>query len=195
MKKLGYGLVLVLMLVLAACGHTEGKDSKKKESTETTAGHHQNEEMSEDHESMDHSSSGDIPKDLQATKDPKYPIGSKATIETDHMKGMKGAKATIVGAFNTTAYTVSYDPTNGGKRVENHKWVIQEEIKGGNKAMKPGDQVTLEADHMKGMKGAKAEIGSVKNTTVYMIDYVPTTGGEKVKNHKWVTEDELSPVK
>ncbi len=45
---------------------------------------------------------------------------------------------------------------------------------------------------MKGMDGATAEIDSGEPTTVYMIDYTPTSGGEKVTNHKWVTESELS---
>ncbi|HLR51893.1 MAG TPA: YdhK family protein, partial [Candidatus Avamphibacillus sp.] len=45
---------------------------------------------------------------------------------------------------------------------------------------------------MKGMEGATAEIESSEKTTVYMIDYTPTTGGEEVKNHKWVTDSELS---
>ncbi len=45
---------------------------------------------------------------------------------------------------------------------------------------------------MKGMKGAKATIDSAEKTTVYMVDYTPTTGGKKVKNHKWVTESALS---
>jgi hypothetical protein len=35
-------------------------------------------------------------------------------------------------------------------------------------------------------------IDSAEHTTVYMVDYMPTTGGEMVKNHKWVTESELS---
>lgn len=48
---------------------------------------------------------------------------------------------------------------------------------------------------MKDMKGATAQINSAEHTTVYMIDYTPTTGGDKVKNHKWVTEDELSAIK
>ncbi|MGV2448111.1 UNVERIFIED_CONTAM: DUF1541 domain-containing protein, partial [Bacillus sp. ATCC 13368] len=30
--------------------------------------------------------------------------------------------------------------------------------------------------------------------TVYMVDFTPTSGGEEVKNHKWVTESELSPA-
>lgn len=46
---------------------------------------------------------------------------------------------------------------------------------------------------MKGLKGEKATIDFGKKTTVYMIDYTPTTGGERVTNHKWVTEAELSP--
>jgi hypothetical protein len=45
------------------------------------------------------------------------------------------------------------------------------------------------------MKGATAEIDSAEKTTVYMVDFTPTTGGEEVKNHQWVTESELSPVK
>lgn len=41
------------------------------------------------------------------------------------------------------------------------------------------------------MKGATAEIESAEQTTVYMVDYTPTDGGEVVTNHKWVTEEEL----
>ena len=106
---------------------------------------------------------------------------------------MKGAEATIVGAYDTIAYVVSYTPTTGGEKVTNHKWVIQEEIKdAGTEEIASGTEVTLEADHMEGMKGATAEIESAEKTTVYMVDYTPTTGGEKVTNHKWVTESELS---
>ena len=46
---------------------------------------------------------------------------------------------------------------------------------------------------MEGMNGATATIESVEDTTVYMIDFEPTTGEDMVRNHKWVTEDELSP--
>src|SRR5699024_1454381 len=103
------------------------------------------------------------------------------------MKGMKGAEGTIVGAYSTNVYAISYTPTTGGERVDNHKWVIQEEIKDtDNEVLDPGTEVTLEADHMKGMEGANATVDSVEETTVYMIDYTPTTGGEEVTNHKWV---------
>lgn len=46
---------------------------------------------------------------------------------------------------------------------------------------------------MEGMDDAPATIEALKPTTVYMIDYEPTMGGNPIKNHKWVTEDELSP--
>ncbi|RXZ02804.1 hypothetical protein DMO16_22275 [Fictibacillus sp. S7] len=146
------------------------------------------------HEGMNHSSSGEVPKGLKEAKNPKYKVGSQAIITASHMPGMNGAKAKIVGAYDTTAYAVTYTPTTGGKRVKNHKWVIQEEIQNaGNKTLKPGTKIKLNADHMKGMKGASAVIDSAETTIVYMVDYTTTTGGEKVKNHKWVTESELQP--
>ncbi|WLV24166.1 YdhK family protein [Aciduricibacillus chroicocephali] len=204
LKKLTFGIVLILMLILTACGQNNGANDKKEEKQQTTENENKTEkvsktdhsDMEEDHSMMEHSDSGEIPKGLKEAQNPKYPVSGKAMIETDHMEGMKGAEATIVGAFDTTAYVVSYDPTTGGKRVENHKWVVQQEIKdAGDKDLKPGDKVVIVADHMKGMEGANAVIDSAEQTTVYMIDYDPTTGGKEVKNHKWVTEDELSPVK
>ncbi|MFP3471840.1 YdhK family protein, partial [Micrococcus sp. SIMBA_144] len=79
-------------------------------------------------EEMEHSGSSEVPEGLKRAENPTYPKSSKAIIETDHMKGMKGAEATISGAFETTSYVVSYMPTNGGELVENHKWVIHEEL-------------------------------------------------------------------
>ena len=142
-----------------------------------------------DMEGMVHDDSGEIPEGLKEAENPTYNVGETATITDGHMEGMEGAEATIVGAFDTVAYEVSYDPTNGGPREENHKWVIHEEIAdAGEEPFEPGDEVTLEANHMEGMEGATATIDDAKSTTVYMIDYQPTTGGEEVKNHKWVTD-------
>jgi hypothetical protein len=108
---------------------------------------------------------------------------------------MKGAEATIVGAYDTTVYTISYTPTDGGEKVENHKWVIDEEIQdAGDEPFKPGSEVKINAEHMEGMDGVTAEIDSAEATTVYMVDFT-TTDGEEVTNHKWVTESELSPTK
>jgi hypothetical protein len=140
-----------------------------------------------------HSGTADVPKGLKEANNPSFKVGIQVVVKAHHMKGMYGAKATIVGAYDTTAYEVTYTPTTGGPVVKNHKWVIQEEIKNaGNKTLKPETEVTLEANHKEGMLGAKAIIVSAVPTTVYMIDYIPTTGGPVVKNHKWVIESELS---
>jgi hypothetical protein len=184
-------LIPAIALTLTACSDSS------PEKDDMDGMNHENKDMdssSEESMDMDHSGSGEVPEDLAVAENPTYKVGSKAILETDHMEGMKGAEATIVGAFDTTAYAVSYTPTTVGEKVENHKWVIQEEIKdAGKEPLKPGTEVTLEADHMEGMKGATAVIDSAEPTTVYMIDYTPTTDGEKVTNHKWVTESELSP--
>jgi Protein of unknown function (DUF1541) len=192
-KKVILGLGLSLSLILAACGNNNEGINQESGNNQSNSNSSAN---SESHmEEMDHSGSSEVPEGLKRAENPTYPESSKATIETDHMKGMKGAEATISGAFETTSYVVSYMPTNGGEPVENHKWVIHEELdQPDNAPLAPGTEVTLNASHMKGMEGANATIESANQTTVYMIDYMPTTGGEKVTNHKWVTEDELSPI-
>lgn len=145
------------------------------------------------HSEMNHSGSGEIPSGLKESTNPKFKVGSQAVIHADHMPGMNGAAATIVGAFETTVYSVSYTPTTGGDPVNKHKWVIHQEIKdAGDKPFEPGAKVILNADHMPGMRGATATVDTAQAMNVYMVDYTPTTGGETVKNHQWVTEDELS---
>ncbi|WP_285768398.1 YdhK family protein [Peribacillus sp. SI8-4] len=174
-------LLAALLSVLGACSTNENRDKEPIEE-----GNHS--EMD-----MDHSGSADVPEGLKAAKNPTYEVGSQAIIKTGHMDSMKGAKATVVGAFDTTAYAVSYTPTTGGDKVENHKWIIQEEIKGaGEEPYDPGAEVIINASHMKGMDGAVANIETAEKTTVYMVDFTPASGGEEVKNHQWVTESELS---
>lgn len=142
---------------------------------------------------MNHAGSGELPAGLMKANNPIYKLGEQVVIHADHMSGMNGATAKVVGAYDTIAYEVTYTPTTGGAKVPNHKWVIQEEIKNaGSTPLKPGTEVTLEADHMEGMKGAPGTIDSAVKTVVYMVDYTPTIGGEPVKNHKWVVESELS---
>lgn len=154
-----------------------------------------NHSMGMNHESMNHGSMMGAPMTMKSATNPKFAIASEAVITAndDHMMGMHGANATVRGAYATTVYTVSYTPTTGGAKVTNHKWVVHEEIAdAASQPYKVGDKVTLTADHMPGMKGAVATIDSAKQTTVYMIDFTPTTGGKMIKNHLWVTEDELS---
>ena len=157
---------------------------------------HMDEQMGdEDGHMMDHSGSGDVPDDLKEAADPLYGVGTQATINSDHMSGMKGAEATIAGAYDTTVYAVSYTPADGGEPVEDHKWVIHEELENAeDEPFTEGDEVVLNADHMQGMDGVTATIDTAQQTTVYMVDFEATDSGEQVTNHKWVTEDELTPV-
>ncbi|MGI2326756.1 YdhK family protein [Planococcus sp. YIM B11945] len=174
--------VTFLAVLLAACS------SGEKEDAHSAMNHSGTEEM----EHMEHSSSGELPEGLKKAETPTFETGSKAILQTDHMKGMNGAEATIAGVFDTTVYAISYTPTTGGERVENHKWIVQEEIKDASgEPYQEGAKVEVEADHMEGMKGSEATIDSAEQTTVYMINYT-STDGEQVKNHKWVTESELS---
>lgn len=183
MEKQLFLFIIAAALSLSACGN-DNSYGNKMSSNDTQMEH------------TLHSSSSDVPGNLKVEVNPTYKVGSEAIIQTDHMEGMKGATATIVGAFDTTAYIVSYRPTTGGFPVTNHKWIIHEEIKkAANKPYESGSEVVMEADHMKDMKGATAQINEAEQTTVYMIDYTPTTGGDQVENHKWVTEDELSAIK
>ena len=207
-KVILFALFSAVLLVLGACGNNDKRQTNEETENTEQENNQENMDMDEgqmdseegmegmDHSNMDMSSSGEVPEGLKAADNPTYPVGSKAIIQSDHMEGMKGAEATIVGAYDTTVYTVSYTPTTGGERVENHKWVIHEElIDAGEAPLDPGTEVKTEASHMEGMKGVALEIDSVEQTTVYMVDFTTTTGGEEVKNHKWVTESELSPVK
>ncbi|MWV45196.1 DUF1541 domain-containing protein [Paenibacillus sp. HJL G12] len=175
------------MIALSGCGNDAKNDAPSQDASSTM------DNMSMNNDEMNHSGSGEMPQGLKKAANPAFKVGTEAMMSADHMPGMKGAKATIVGAYDTIAYAVNYTPTTGGDPVKNHKWVIQEELKdAGDKPLDKGTKVILEADHMKGMKGAEATIESAEPTTVYMVDYTPTTGGDPVKNHKWVTESELS---
>lgn len=180
-------LSAVAAFTLAACG-----DSDEPQMTQETEPPATEESSGGDHSGMDHSGSGDIPMGLEEAADPTYPKGSTAIITAGHMEGMEGSEATIVGAFDTTVYAITYTPEGGGEPVEDHKWVIHEELEdAGSEPLAAGDEAVVIADHMEGMEGVTATIDSAEETTVYMVDFT-TADGEEVKNHKWVTESELA---
>ncbi|MDT0163572.1 YdhK family protein [Bacillus sp. AG4(2022)] len=186
MKKQLIVFLSIATLGLSGCGNDTSTENNNNEVEQEQMNH-------SEHSKMNHSLSGEVPKGLKEANNPTYLVGSAVILETDHMEGMNGAEAKIVGAYDTTVYAVSYTPTTGGEKVTNHKWVIQEDLKdAGDTLYKVGDEVTLNVNHMEGMKGVKATIDSAEQTTIYMVDYTPTTGGEKVENHQWVTGDELS---
>lgn len=135
---------------------------------------------------------GPAPEGIAAAEKPTYPVGTQVTLTTDHMEGMEGAPATVVGAYKTVAYAVNYTPTDGGPEVTNHRWVVQEELQdAGSERLADGTEVTIEADHMPGMKGATGTVASSTTQTVYMVDY--KADGMTMTNHKWVVEDEMAP--
>ncbi|WP_082892693.1 YdhK family protein [Rossellomorea aquimaris] len=186
-------ILTALFLIFGACSNNQGENKGKNDSEHDA-------EMKEEMDGMEHgdvnySGSGEVPEGLKESSIPTYEIGSKAILKDNHMEGMRNAEVTITSAYDTFVYTVTYTPTTGGDKVEEHKWVIHEELKDfRDQPYKPGEEVLLNTDHLKGMKGAIATIDSAEEMTVYMVDYTSTTSGEEVKNHKWVTESELSSV-
>lgn len=190
MKKTLFVLAAASMLALSACGggvakETTGGVSEPSEAANTDKGGHAD---------MHHSGPAELPDGLLGAESPTYPVGSKAVIAEAHMSGMEGVEVTIAGAYDTTAYIVSYTPTDGGEPVVDHKWVVHEELEGaaGKQPLAPGDEAVLMADHLSGMAGATATIDAAEHTTVYSVDFTSTTTGEQVKGHLWVTEEELA---
>ena len=205
-KRYGIFLLLSLILLLSACGNEEnqGNEESNKEAAnekEINQDDSSQENMDDDHSmeeghSHDMSSDGEIPDGLEEADNPAFNEGDQVIIEAEHAEGdepmMKGAEATVTGAFNTTAYAVSFTPTSGGEPVTDHKWVIHEELEEpGDAPLEEGTEVTLNADHMEGMEGAAATIDSAEQTTVYMLDFTTVNGDKEVTDHKWVTESEL----
>lgn len=199
MYKKQFGLLTIslgTLFVLGACsnqipsGDSNGTSPSSTATSNEMNGMSSMSNMSSEMEEMNHE--GEVPSGMVEASDPEFPVGTKVTVLTDHMPGMQDAQAEIVGAYDTTIYEVSYEPATGGEKVMNHKWVVQEELEDTKTIAKAGDTVTLTADHMAGMNGAKATVEFALTDTAYVIDYVPSDGGEPVKNHMWVTSDELS---
>ncbi|SDM02998.1 Protein of unknown function [Corynebacterium mycetoides] len=180
-------LATASIAALSACSPSEAP------STEPAPAHTEHTEHTE-HAAHNHpEDGGPVPEGMAEAADPKYAIGSTVTLNTDHMPGMQGAPATIVGAYDTTTYEVSYTPTDGGAPVTHHKWVVQEEIKdAGNEPLADGSPIVIQANHMAGMDGAEGTVDSSTDETVYVVDY--EADGMKMTNHKWVVESEIKPA-
>lgn len=202
------------VLVLAGCSsddsaNTEASRTVSETSSSATA------TSSEDHGDMDdmddvdnHGDHGDHDDDAMAGHDhladggpapegmveaanAKFPVGSEVKVLADHMPGMKGEDGKVVGVFDTTTYSVSYTPTDGSEPVKDHRWVVHEELENpGEAPLADGTEITINAEHMPGMKGAKGTVDYSTQEPVYMVDI--DDDGMKMKNHKWVTESELA---
>lgn len=189
-------LSLSTLFLLAACADETAEAPVPEVDQQTEDIIEEAESPSEEGHQMVHDESGDIPEGMMPAVNPTYFKGDPVILSTDHMPGMEGAEAEIVEAFDTIAYSVTYEDSKTGEMVEHHKWVVHEELTEADRqeeAFAVGDEVTLEAYHMPGMEGQAAVIEEVLDTTVYMVDYQPTDGGEVIRNHKWVTEEEMEP--
>ncbi|XNZ01271.1 YdhK family protein [Micrococcus luteus] len=177
-------------LVFTGCSTGGDQD----QATPSTTSQHEGHGSSSDSGGMEHPmDGGPAPEGIETAASPTYPVGTEVTLTADHMEGMDGANATIAGAYDTYTYAVNFTPSTGGEPVKDHKWVVQQEIKdAGEERLADGTEVTLEAEHMEGMKGAKATIASSTEETVYMVDY--DSDGMTMTNHKWVVESEITPA-
>ena len=177
-------------LVFTGCSTGGGQD----QGTPSTTSQHEGHGSSSDSGGMEHPmDGGPAPEGIETAASPTYPVGTEVTLTADHMEGMDGANAMIAGAYDTYTYAVDFTPSAGGEPVKDHKWVVQQEIKdAGDERLADGTEVTLEAEHMEGMKGAKATIASSTEETVYMVDY--ESDGMTMTNHKWVVESEIQPA-
>lgn len=178
-------------VALTGCANSGDEETTQSTQNQTATEAPSSSSTSEAHEH--NPDGGPAPEGIKEASDPTYAVGEKVILTADHMPGMKGAEATISGAFDTTTYAVSYTPTDGGAPVTNHKWVVHEELDNpGEPPLSPGTEVVLNADHMPGMKGATATIDSSTDETVYMVDL--QMNGMKMTNHKWVVESEIQPT-
>ncbi|GGG69638.1 YdhK family protein [Corynebacterium pelargi] len=201
--KASIALAATASLALTACGDDKDEEeivvttTADNGATETTVV----EVDKDDHDDHDDhhahgahkTDGGEAPAGMTEASNPRFKVGEKVRIDAEHMPGMEDAIGTVTGAYTTTAYEVDYIPTDGSPRVDDHKWVVQEELQDpGNAPLRDGDPIVIDADHLDGMKGAKGTIEDVEQTTVYMVDF--EANGQKYTNHKWVTEDELEKL-
>ncbi|MEI5990698.1 hypothetical protein A5881_002203 [Enterococcus termitis] len=132
---------------------------------------------------------------LKKAVHPRFQINEHVTLSTGYSAGMQGMTGKITGSYDTRAYTVTYQPTNGQPLVVNYKWIVQEEIVNSPKEkLTNGKMILLKADHQVGMEGAKAVIESSIDTTVYKIEY-PEIRNERVAHQVWVIEEDLMQPK
>lgn len=177
-------LTAASLLALTACGSNDSTAKSEAEALVSSAA-----AAHADHANHP-ADGGPAPAGIAEATDPTYPVGTEVVLTADHMSGMDGATATVVGAYQTYTYSVNYTPTDGSDPVTDHKWVVQEELAdAGSKRLADGTPVTIEAEHMTGMKGAEGNVESSTDETVYMVDF--TAAGMTMKNHKWVTESEI----
>ena len=171
---------------------TEAEETIIDEKATEIKHHHDGEGHHGNHMSMEHNRNEDKPENMTEAQAPKFPVGSKVIVTDAHMDLMKDVEAEVTGAYDTTLYIVTYG--EGDNKIEDHKWVVHEEIEGDKETYKIGDEVTLKAKHMEGMEGEAATITGMFRGPAYMISFEPNDDSEPFTNHKWVSETEISSL-
>ncbi|MDG5473178.1 DUF1541 domain-containing protein [Jeotgalibacillus sp. ET6] len=199
-KFLTASVALSTVLVAGGCSDPEENSGDEAseggdEIVETGEDGTANPQPNESFEGIELSGDGEIPEGLEGAEDPAYGEGDTVTINASHIAGMEGAEGTIVSAFDTNAYSVSYDRSDSSERVENYQWVIDEEIRGGSNegSYAEGEEVELSTERIEGMYEANAVIEAIEeDATVYMVDFSLTESEDTALNYKWLLEKELS---
>ncbi|CAM5193628.1 hypothetical protein UACE39S_03845 [Ureibacillus acetophenoni] len=190
-------ITFLFITVLTACGADNASDGNIDNNNTTeqlgadvvTDGEDETNPLVSDETTSDGTPS-EIPEGIKEAVNPKFKVGDQVIINAEHEEGMKGAEGTVVGAYDTIVYSVSYTPTHGDHREENHKWIVHEELQGIDEQMLvPGSEVIIESDQEEGMLGAEGEIDTAEKTTAYMVEY-EATDGKLFK--KWFKESELT---
>lgn len=203
-RSLSFITLLSTVFLLGACSNNESTQEGQSSSTASTemsemqdsSGHMQDSSghMAHGDMEMEHNRHEEEPENMQEAENPEFPVGDNVKVTDAHMEMMDGVTATISGAYDTTLYQVTFTPEDSDEAIEDHKWVVKEEMSSDDDSddYEKGDEVTLNADHMSGMQGQTAEITGIHDGPAYMINFEPNDGSEEFVNHKWVTEDELT---
>ena len=121
-------------LVLTGCSTGGDQDQSTPSSSSQHQGHGGSSSTGSGGEMEHPMDGGPAPAGIEKAASPKYPVGTQVILTADHMMGMDGAKATIVGAYDTYTYAIDYTPVGGGDPVTDHKWVVHEELEGHGEA-------------------------------------------------------------
>ena len=158
-------------LALAGCSTANNEAGTPSQSEDAQGGHG-------GHDGMEHpADGGPVPEGMKEATDPEYPVGTEVTLTADHMEGMNGASATIVGAYDTYTYAIDYTPVDGGDPVTDHKWVVQEELDGA------GDARLDDGTEVKDWKTIKDDKG---NITAGLSVLDSTRDGKELKGTAWI---------
>ncbi|HWL26375.1 MAG TPA: DUF1541 domain-containing protein [Ureibacillus sp.] len=191
-NKLHLGAMsLFLLFILTACGANEENSNKPSDATETSTNMTNDDDQNTSNSNTNTTATpSEIPEGIKEAENPKFKVGDQVIINAEHEEDMKGSQGEILGAYDTIVYSVSFTPTTGDYREENHKWVVQEELQGLDEEMlAPGSEVIIDTDQEEGMQGAEGEIDTAEKTIVYMVQYVDADG---TMYQKWFKESELS---